>query len=240
MEQPSLHPKHRSGPARSFVEGLKRIPENSDWKAQLRNIPYEHYLDPESRPGAREDFKAQLKRIPAKPKVLPLAWRVAAAVAGLGLVSLLWSPNDPVIEIEPTAYVEQMPAASPVPLTQVALAPLPSALPARAIRFAPRTSPVPSEVRPDPMTARIAEPLATLPWSADLVQSTEPVVAEEHTASMRDHTTVRARFSKTGEHLLIRSGGKWGWSIGAANDPVRFRVYANKNQWVALRRKGGR
>lgn len=239
MEQPSLHRTHRSGPARSFVEGLKRIPENSDWKAPLRNIPYEHYLDPESRPGAREGFKAQLKRIPAKSKVLPLAWRVAAAAAGLGLVSVLWSPNDPVIEIEPIAHVERMPAA-PVPLAQVALTTVPSALPERAIRFAPSTSPVPLEVSPDPMTSRFAEPLATLPWSADLIQSAEPVLAEERSASMRDNAALRARFSQTGEHLLARSGGKWGWSIGPANDPVRFRVYANKSQWVALRRKAGR
>ena len=115
MEHPSLNKSHRPAPSQSFIEGLKDIPGAADWKTQLRNIPQQHYLDPAGRPDARGDFKARLKRIPAKSKLNPMVFRMAAAAAGLGLMSLLWNPTETIDGDKPLFRVAQLSFHVPIP-----------------------------------------------------------------------------------------------------------------------------
>ena len=253
MEDPSLNRNHRPAPPRTFIEGLKGIPADTDWKSRLRNIPNEAYLDAEFRPLASEALKNRLRRIPTQRKVIPLIWQVAAAVAALGLLSLLWWPEEPTSGFISNPQVEHLTPTSPRPLPNGV--PATPALQAMSVRieelpqvsrnappteesYAPRTEH--SERPLKPMTALGATPLEVLSCDAALARAEEPAAWDDAEAQRKLPPSLRARFARTGEQLLARSGGKWGWSLAPENDAVKFRVYANKNQWIALRRKGPR
>lgn len=253
MEHPSLNRNQRPAPPQTFIEGLKGIPADTDWKSRLRSIPNEAYLDAEIRPLASAALKDRLKRIPTHRKVIPMIWQVAAAVAGLGLLSLLWWPEEPTSGFISKPQVERLTPTSPRPLPNGV--PAPPALQAMSVRLedlpqVSRNAPLTevsnepltehSELHLKPLAALSATPLEVLSWDVELTQDEEPATRDDASAQRKLPPSLRARFARTGEQLLARSGGKWGWSLAPENDAVKFRVYANKNQWIALRREGPR
>lgn len=248
MEHPAFNRHYHTGPSRTFIEGLKEIPSTSDRKTRLQNIPREHYLDSENLPRASAALKDRLKRIPGKRKGTAMAWRVAAAVAGLCLLSLPWWPNESVKEMEP--QVNRLTPISSLPLLQVPQAPslefggLAERTPVVAMSpfHEPKEDVQPTESGPrlEPLNARRATPLVNRSRESKFLLAAEMPVPNERKVPITEDRPLRTRFAKTGEQLLARSGGRWGWSIAPENDPIKFRVHVNKNQWVALRRRGSR
>lgn len=216
-------------------------PEAKDeWKA----LAHPAYLQADTRRQLPAERMAALKRIPQQPNrrgVLRRLVLTAAAAACFIAAGTWWllaenaaRPSERSVALEPIP-AKQVGAfawerADLALKTSQTVLPEPAAAPVRAL---PALDPLARvEVQPvQPPAAAAAELHVILPPEVHVAHAS----ANDFSKYAPPSTPLRSAVENTGQRLLVRTRGRFGWELTPHSPVAKFRLHAGRFHWTAAR-----